>query len=109
MVAPNQRRVSVFVLVNEFGVSERRACVLVSQHHGTQLHCSIRSPQEMSLRQWVRALSVKYPHYSYRRIRVMLLRDCRHCQDIFLACRSMPISLRHMFFHVNLSLSRDGW
>ena len=66
MVTPNQRRVSVLALVGEFGVSERRACVVVDQH---------RSPQEMGLRQRMRALAVKYPRYGHRRIQVMLLRD----------------------------------
>ena len=75
MVTPNQKRVDVLALVDEFGVSERRACVVVDQHRSTQRHCLVRSPEEMGLRQRIRALAVKYPRYGYRRIHVMLLRD----------------------------------
>ena len=54
---------------------ERRACVVVNQHRSTQSHCLVRSPEEMGLRQRIRALAVKYPRYGYPRIHVMLLRD----------------------------------
>ena len=75
MVTPNQRLVSELALVDEFGVSERRARVVVSQHRNTQRHYLVRSPQEMGLRQRIMALAVKYPRYGYRRVHVMLLRD----------------------------------
>jgi len=75
MVTPNQKRVAVLSLVDEFGVSERRACLVVDQHRSTQRHCLVRSSEEMGLRQRIRALAVKYPRYGYRRVHVMLLRD----------------------------------
>jgi transposase InsO family protein len=75
MVTPNQKRVAVLALVDEFGVSQRRACVVVHQHRSTQRHELVRSPQEACLRQRIRALAVKYPRYGYRRVHVMLLRD----------------------------------
>lgn len=75
MVTPNQKRVAVLALVDEFGVSQRRACAVVGQYRSTQRHCLVRSSEEMGLRQRIRALAVKYPRYGYRRVHVMLLRD----------------------------------
>ena len=75
MVTPNQKRVAVLALVDEFGVSQRRACLVVGQYRSTQRHKHVRSPQEACLRQRIRALAVKYPRYGYRRVHVMLLRD----------------------------------
>ena len=75
MVTPNQKRVAVLALVDEFGVSQRRACVVVGQYRSTQRHEHVRSPQEACLRQRIRALAVKYPRYGYRRVHVMLIRD----------------------------------
>ena len=70
MVTPNQKRVAVAHLVAEFGVSERRACLVVNQRH-----CTTRSDEEQALRVRIRALAVKYPRYDYPCIHVMLLRD----------------------------------
>ena len=75
MVTPNQKRVAVLALVDEFRVSQRRACVVVDQHRSTQRHCLVRSAEEMGLRQRIRVLAVKYLCYGYRWIHVMLLRD----------------------------------
>ena len=75
MVTPNQKRVVVLALFDEFGVAERRACVVVGQHRSTRRHELVHSPQEVCLRDRIRALAVKYPRYGYRRIHVMLLRD----------------------------------
>ena len=46
MVTPNQKRVAVLALVDEFGESERRACVVVHQHRSTQRHEHVRNPQK---------------------------------------------------------------
>ena len=75
MVTPNQKRVGVLALVDEFGVSQRRACSVVGQHRSTQRHRVVRCAEEAILRERIRALAVKYPRYGYRRIHVMLLRD----------------------------------
>ena len=75
MVTPNQKRVAVAHLVAEFGVSQRRTCLDVSQHRSTQRHCTTRSDEEQALRVRIRALAVKYPRYGYPCIHVMLLRD----------------------------------
>ena len=75
MVTPNQKRVAVLALVDEFGVSERRACLVVGQCRSTQRHEHVRSPQEACLRQRIRALAVKNLRYGYRRVHVMLIRE----------------------------------
>ena len=75
MVTPNQRRVAVLKLVDEFGVSQRRACGVLGQHRSTQRLCRRPSDLEKALRERMRALAVKYPRYGYRRVHVMLLRD----------------------------------
>jgi transposase InsO family protein len=75
MVTPNQKRLAVLALVDEFGVSQRRACLVVGQHRSMQRRCLVRSSEEMGLRQRIRALAVKYPRYGYRRVHVMLIRD----------------------------------
>ena len=73
MVTPNQKRVAVLALVDEFGVSQRRACLVVGQYRSTQRHEHVRSPQEACLRQWIWALAVQYPRDGCRRVHVMLL------------------------------------
>jgi putative transposase len=75
MVTPNLKRVAAAALVDEFGLSERSACVVVSQHRSTQRHKFVRSTAEMGLLKRIRALAVKYPRYGYRRVHVMLIRD----------------------------------
>lgn len=74
MVTSNQKRVAVLALVDELGVSERRACVVVGQYRSTEGHCLVRSSEERGLRERIRALAVKYPCYGYRRVHVMLIR-----------------------------------
>jgi len=70
MVTLKQKRVAVLSLIHEFGVSERRACLVVDQHRRVQRYCLVRSSEDTSLRQRIKALEVKYPHYSYRRVHV---------------------------------------
>ena len=53
MVTPSQKRVAVAQLVAEFGVSERRACLVVNQHCSTQRHCTTRSDEERAIRHFV--------------------------------------------------------
>ena len=73
-MTPNQKRVAVLALVDEFGVSQRRACLVVDQHRSTQCHELIRSSEEMGLRQRIRALAVKYPRDGCRCVHVMTIR-----------------------------------
>jgi putative transposase len=55
MVTPNRRRQAVDVLVDVFGVSQRRACKVVGQPRSTQrLAAPVPSPQEQQIREWLR-------------------------------------------------------
>ena len=63
MVTPNQRRTVVKTLCVRFGVSQRRACMVINQHRSTQRHCVKHAEFEELLRSRIRALAVKYPRY----------------------------------------------
>ena len=56
----NQNRVAVLALADEFGVSQRRACLVVAQYRSTQRHYLACSQEEMGLRERMRALAVNY-------------------------------------------------
>jgi putative transposase len=79
MVTPRRRRMAVVSLEERFGVSERKACRVVAQHRSTQRHRCVRGCDEERLRHRLRAMSVKFPRYGYRRIHVMLCRDGYSC------------------------------
>ena len=64
MATPNQIRVAVLALVEEFGVSQRRSCSVVSQYRSTQRRCLVHSSAELCLREQIRVLAVKYPGLS---------------------------------------------
>ena len=91
--------VAVLALVDKFGVSERRACLVVGQYRSTQRHEHVRSPQEACLRQRIRALAVKYPRHGYRRVHVMLLRDGNRVNRQWVHPSTTP--LRHRDAHAN--------
>ena len=46
MVTPNQKLAAVLALVDEFGVSQRRECVVVGQYRSTQCRCLVRGSEE---------------------------------------------------------------
>lgn len=58
-------------LCDRFGVSERRACRVVTQHRSSQRYCRSTVPDEAALRAKLKALAIKYPRYGYRRIHVL--------------------------------------
>jgi hypothetical protein len=45
-VIPNQKQVAVLALVDEFGVSQRRVCLVVDQYRSTQRHELVRCPKK---------------------------------------------------------------
>ena len=68
MVTPNRRRQAVVVLVDVFGVSQRRACRVVGQHRSTQrLDPPQRSEEEEQIRVWLRDFSRRRPRWGLRR------------------------------------------
>ena len=51
-----------------FGVSQRRACVVVGQHRSTQrLATPVRSDLEERLRERLRQISKKHPRWGWRK------------------------------------------
>lgn len=79
MVTPNHKRITVVMLQDRFGVSQRQACRVTGQHRSTQRHQCRPSSEEAFLRRRLRAMAAKFPRYGYRRIHVMLIRDGFHC------------------------------
>jgi putative transposase len=68
MVTPNQRRRVVGMLVERFGVSQRRACGLVGQARSTQrLPVVVPDDEEERLRVWLRDFSKRRPRWGWRR------------------------------------------
>jgi len=68
-------------LRDRFGVSERRACRLTSQHRSSQRYQRRLVPKEALLREPLQLLARRHPRYGYRRIHAILRREgwaCNH-------------------------------
>ena len=61
--------------IERHGVSERRACRILSQPRGTQRYRPILRPDEDLLTQRIISLACQYGRYGYRRIAVMVNRS----------------------------------
>ena len=59
-------------MVQRYGVSERRACVVLGQHRSSQRHTSNHVSDEAALRQDIIRLASQYGRYGYRRITALL-------------------------------------
>jgi putative transposase len=66
-------------LQGRFGVSERRACRLTSQHRSSQRYRRRLVPEEALLRQRLQLLARGHPRYGYRRIHAILRREGWAC------------------------------
>ena len=66
-------------LRDRFGVSERRACGLTSQHRSSQRYQRKLLPEEAVLRQRLQLLARRHPRYGYRRIHAILRREGFAC------------------------------
>jgi putative transposase len=69
----------VVSLRDRFGVSERRACVLTSQHRSSQRYRRRLLPEEALLRARLQLLARRHPRYGYRRIHALLRREGWAC------------------------------
>ena len=58
----------------QYGLSERHACRIVSQPRGTQRYVPILRADEDELTQAIVALASEYGRYGYRRITALLRR-----------------------------------
>ena len=55
------------MIVERFGLSERRACQITGQHRSTQRHLSRRGgDRDDALRERLRKLSAEHPRWGYR-------------------------------------------
>ncbi len=76
MVTPNQRRRVVGMLMERFGVSQRRACRVVGQARSTQrLAPPVPDDEEEQLRAWLRDFAKRRPRWGWRRVAVGLRAD----------------------------------
>ena len=76
MVTPDRRRRAVTVLVERFGVSERRACRVVGQHRSTQRRPSRREPQaDAKLRRRLRRFARNHPRMGWRKAHTVVRRE----------------------------------
>jgi putative transposase len=69
----------VSALHDRFGVSERRACRLTSQHRSSQRYRRSLLPEEALLRARLQLLARRHPRYGYRRIHAILRREGWAC------------------------------
>jgi putative transposase len=75
-LTPERKRRAVVVLVDRFGVSERRACRVVGQHRSTQrLVCRPRRAEEDKLRRRLRDLARAHPRWGWKTAHTILRRE----------------------------------
>jgi len=76
MVTPDRRRRAVAVLVERFGVSQRRACRVVGQHRTTQRRPSRpEPPQDAKLRSRLRRFARNHPRMGWRKAHTVVRRE----------------------------------
>ena len=78
-MSPERRRRAVSHLQGRFRVSERRACVVASQHRSSQRYSRRLAAEEALLRERLRLLARRHPRYGYRRIHALLRREGWAC------------------------------
>ena len=76
MVTPDRRRRAVSVLVERFGVSQRRACRVVGQHRSTQRRPSRPEPEtDVKLRRRLRRFARNHPRLGWRKAHTVVRRE----------------------------------
>lgn len=75
MISPALRREAVVQVQQQLGVSERRACRVLSQPRSTQRYQKRQLVDENSLTARVVALASQYGRYGYRRVAALLRHD----------------------------------
>ena len=75
------------LLEESFGVSERRACVVVGQHRSTQrLKVALPSDDEQELRRWLVKFSKDHPRWGWKRAYQHLRREGRRVNKKRVQC-----------------------
>jgi len=77
MVTATQRRQVVTHLRAAFGVSARRACRLVRLSRSRWHYQPQRALRDTPLRARLRELAAQRPRFGYKRLHLLLRRDCR--------------------------------
>ncbi len=76
LLTPERRRRAVVVLVERFGVSERRGCRVVGQHRSTQrLACRPRPVEEDKVRRRLRQIARAHPRWGWKTAQLILRRE----------------------------------
>ena len=63
------------MLTERLGLSQRRACQIVSQHRSTQRHTPAEADPDADLRAWLRRFARRHPRWGYRRAHGVLVRE----------------------------------
>jgi putative transposase len=74
-VSPARRRAAVGHLQRRFGVSQRRACLVVGQRRSTQRYAGVPSDFEARLVKQMHAHAETHPRWGYRRVHALLVAD----------------------------------
>ena len=75
MVSPAALRAAVAMAQERFGISQRRACLIVGAHRSTHRRKVPFTSEEEFLRRRIRTMALRYPRYGYRRIHAILIRE----------------------------------
>ncbi len=75
MVRPAARREAAAYLQQPHRFSQRRACRLINVSRATARY-QVRVPQEQPVRQRLRELAAQRPRFGYRRLTILLRREC---------------------------------
>ena len=75
LVTPTARRSAVGYLQTTYQFSQRRACRLAGAHRRTMRYRRRMRPDELRLRERLRALASERPRFGYRRLPVLLKRE----------------------------------
>ena len=63
------------MLIERFGLSQRRACQIVGQHRSTQRHQCDEPDPDRDLRERLRRFAKRHPRWGYRRAHAVLRRE----------------------------------
>ena len=69
-------------MVEELGVSQRRACHVIGQHRSTQHKPRQVRSDEQALTQAIIKLATRFGRYGYRRITALLRADGWHVNEV---------------------------
>lgn len=95
MVEPAAKKAAAAHLVQEYRMSERRACRLVELHRATKRYC-LRSKTEDGLRQRLGELARQRQRFGYRRLTVLLQREGRtvNHKRVYRLYRDLGLAMR---------------